>query len=111
MDEKARWFTIPAAAFDDLLRHPLRCGMASDLDMQNLTVGMTDRKGDIEGLEPDRTHAEEITGPDILGMPLEKFSQRGDGFPPEGRRILRYGADRDLDRDSKRGPRGLGALV
>ncbi len=26
MDEKARWLAIPAAAFDDLLRHPFRWG-------------------------------------------------------------------------------------
>ena len=77
MEEEARWFTIPAAAFDDLLRHPFCCGMASHLDMQDLAVGMTDRKEDIEGLEPDRPHAEEITGPDIPGMPLEQFPPAG----------------------------------
>ena len=65
MDEKARWFAIPAAAFDDLLCHPFRRGMASHLDMQDLAVGMTDRKEDIEGLEPDRPYAEEIARPDI----------------------------------------------
>src|SRR5262245_6097482 len=58
-------------AFDDLLRRPFRRGMASDLDMQDLAVGMTDRKEDIEGLEPDRPHTEEITGPDILRMSPE----------------------------------------
>ena len=62
MDEKARCFTIPAAAFDDLLCRPFRRGMAGHLDMQDLAVGMTDRKENIEGLEPDRPHAEEIAG-------------------------------------------------
>jgi hypothetical protein len=81
MDEKTRWFTIPATAFDDLVRHPLCCGMASHLNMQDLAVGMTDRKENTEGLEPDRLHAEEIASPDIPGMPLEKFSQPRDGFP------------------------------
>ena len=33
MDEEARWFTIPATTFDDLLRHPFRRGMASDLNV------------------------------------------------------------------------------
>src|SRR5262245_58750520 len=65
VDKKAWRFTIPVAAFDDLLCRPFRRGMASHLDMQDLAVGMTDRKEDIEGLEPDRLHAEEITGPDI----------------------------------------------
>jgi hypothetical protein len=41
--------------------------------MQDLAVGMTDRKEDVQGLEPDYLHAEEITGPDILRMPLEKL--------------------------------------
>jgi hypothetical protein len=77
MDEKARWFTIPAAAFDDLLRHPFGCGMARDLEMQDLAVGMTDHKEDIDGPEPDRPHAEEITCPDISGMPLEKVPPAG----------------------------------
>ena len=73
MDEEARRFTVPAAAFDDLLRDPFRFGVASHLDMQDLAVGMTDRKENVERLEPDRPHAEEITGPDILRMPLEKL--------------------------------------
>jgi hypothetical protein len=77
MDEKARGFTIPATAFDDLLRGPFGCGMASDLDMQDLAVRMTDRKENIERLEPDRPHAEEIAGPDISGMPLEKLPPPG----------------------------------
>ena len=73
MDEEAGWFTVPGAAFDDLLRRPFRRGVPSDPDMQDLAVGMTDRKEDIESLEPDRPHTEEITGPDILRMPLEKL--------------------------------------
>ncbi len=77
MDEKARWLAIPAAAFDDLLRHPFRCGVARYLDMQDLAVGMTDRKEDIEGLEPDRPHTEEITGLDILRMPIEELPPTG----------------------------------
>ena len=64
---------MPAAAFDDLLRHPFCCGMASYLDMQDLAIGMTDRKENIEGLKPDRLDTEEIAGTDISGMPLEKF--------------------------------------
>ena len=77
MDEEARWFAIPAAAFDDLLRHPFCRGMAGHLDMQDLAVDMTDRKENVERLEPDRSHAEEITGPDIPGMPLQKFPPAG----------------------------------
>ena len=65
MDEKARWLAIPAATLNDLLRHPFSCGVARYLDMQDLAVGMADGKEDIEGLEPDRPHTEEITGPDI----------------------------------------------
>ena len=78
---------IPAAAFDDLLRYPFCRGMASHLSMHDLAVGMTDRKEDIEGLEPDRLHAEEITGPDVAGMPLEKSRQLGDGLPVDRRRM------------------------
>ncbi len=47
--------------------------MARHLDMQDLAVGVTDRKEDIEGLESDRPYTEEVTGPDILRMPLEKL--------------------------------------
>ena len=47
--------------------------MASHRDMKDLAVGMTDRKENLEGLEPDRPHAEEITRPDIPRMPLEKL--------------------------------------
>jgi hypothetical protein len=53
MDEEARRVTVPATAFDDLLRRPLGCGVASYLDMQDLAIGMTDRKEDVEGLEPE----------------------------------------------------------
>src|SRR4029450_13241694 len=77
MDEKAWRLTIPAAAFDDLLCRPFRRGMASHLDMQDLAVGRTDRKENIEGLEPDRPYAEEIAGPDIPGMPIEKRPPAG----------------------------------
>jgi hypothetical protein len=77
MDEKAWWLTIPAAAFDDLLCRPFRRGMASHLDMQDLAVGMTGRKEDIEGLELDRPYAEEIAGPDIPGMAVEKRPPAG----------------------------------
>src|SRR5262249_49513053 len=54
MDEEAQWSAIPAAAFEDLLRHPFCCGMAGYLDMRNLAVGMVDRIENIEGPEPDR---------------------------------------------------------
>src|SRR5262245_602495 len=73
MDEEAQWSAIPAAAFEDLLRHPFCCGMAGYLDMRNLAVGMADRKENIEGPEPDRPHAEEIAGPDIPGMPQKRI--------------------------------------
>jgi hypothetical protein len=77
MDEKARWFAIPAAAFDDLLRHPLCRGTASHLDMKDLAVGLTDHEEDIESPERDRLHAEEVTGPQVPGMwvsaPLKLF--------------------------------------
>ena len=43
MHEEAWRFTVPGAAFDDLLRRPFRRGMPSDLDMQDLAVGVTDR--------------------------------------------------------------------
>src|SRR4030095_8861188 len=74
VNEKAWWFTIPTAAFDDLLCHPFRRGMACHLDMQDLAVGMTDRKENKEALEPDRPSAEEIASPDIPGVRLEKLS-------------------------------------
>src|SRR5262249_26023323 len=105
VDEEARRFTVPGAAFDDLLRRSFRCGMASDLDMQDLAVGMTDRKEDIEGLEPDRPHTEEITGPDILRMSLEKLPPAWGGLSAIGpAHVLRYGASRGL----KTEPRQLG---
>jgi hypothetical protein len=47
--------------------------MACHLDMQDLAVGVTDRKEDIESLEPDRPYTEEVTGPDIVRMSLEKL--------------------------------------
>jgi hypothetical protein len=77
MDEKARSLAIPATAFDDLLRHPLCCGMASHLNMKDLAVGVTDHEEDIESPERDRLHAEEVTGPQVPGMwvsaPLKLF--------------------------------------
>jgi hypothetical protein len=45
--------------------------------MQDLAVGMADGKEDIEGLEPDRPHTEEITGLDILRMPIEELPPTG----------------------------------
>lgn len=73
MDEEARWVTVPATAFDDLLCDRFCSGMASYLDMQDLAVGVTDSEESIEGLEPDRPHAEEITGSDILRMAPEEL--------------------------------------
>jgi len=45
--------------------------------MQDLAVGMTDGKEDIEGLEPDRPRTEEITDLDILRMPIEELPPTG----------------------------------
>ena len=58
MDEEARRFTVPAAAFDDLLRHPFGCGVSSNLDMQDLAVGVTDHEKDIESLERTQTKSQ-----------------------------------------------------
>ena len=50
--------------------------MASHLDMKDLAVGVADHEEDIE-TERDRLHAEEVTGPQVPGMPLEKFPPAG----------------------------------
>jgi hypothetical protein len=52
MIQEAWWLMVPAAAFYDLLRYPLRRGMLSHLDMQHFATGVADHEETIEGLEP-----------------------------------------------------------
>jgi hypothetical protein len=74
MDEKTRRITIPTTGFDDLLRHPFGCWMVGNLDMHDLAAGVMDHKENIESLKTDRLDTEEVAGPDISGMSLEKDS-------------------------------------
>ena len=76
-----------------------------DLDMEHLTAGMLDHERDLEGSEKDRLDAEEITGPDVTGMPLEEL-------PPIRRRAPVIGSAHVLgdgaSRDSKSQPGEFG---
>ena len=52
MDEKARWLSVPSAAFHDLLRRPLRRRMLGHPDMHHFAACVMDHEKGIEGLEP-----------------------------------------------------------
>jgi hypothetical protein len=98
MDEEARRAVIPAAAFHDLLRHPLGCRMLGHLDVENLAAGVMDHEKDVERPEKDRLDAEEVTGPDRRRMLLEKRAPAGRRSTPVPRatHILGHGPGRDL---------------
>ena len=59
---------------------PIQLSMASHLNKQDLAAGVTDCKENMEGLEPDRLHAEEITGPDIPSRRLRGLYLQSDGI-------------------------------
>jgi hypothetical protein len=105
VDEIVWRLPIPGTGFYDLLRGPIGCWMTRDLDVQDLAAGMMDHEKDIEGSEKDRLDAEEITSPDITGVPLEEF-------PPTRRRSPVIGSAQVLGdgpgRDSKSQPGEFG---
>jgi len=76
-DQEAWCLTIPAAAFYDLLRYPLRRGMLSHLDMQHFTAGVADYEEGMEGLKPQSLDAEKITDPDLRSVPIQEGSPTG----------------------------------
>src|SRR6185369_8512092 len=54
--------------------------MPGNLDMENLTAGVTDHEEGIEGLEAQCLDTEEVTGPDLCSVPFEKGSPAGRWF-------------------------------
>ncbi len=74
MDEKARWLTIPTASLDDLLSRPLACRVARCSDVHDLPTGVMNDEKDLDCPEEDRLNAEEVAGPDFMGMRGEKIA-------------------------------------
>ena len=94
----AWWLTIPTAAFHDLLRRPLRGRIFGHLCIHHLACRVAYHEEDIERLEENRLHVDEVAGPDFASMLLEEF-------PPPGRwsptmrptHVLGDGSRRDFE--------------
>jgi hypothetical protein len=58
MNQKARWRSIPGAAFHDLLCDPASCRMRRHFNEEDLSVCEPDDEEDVKRLEQDRRDAE-----------------------------------------------------
>ena len=97
MDEEARGLAVPAAAFHDLLRHPVRGRMPSRPDVEHFPAGVIDSEEYIQGPEEDRLDAEEIAGPYRRGVLLEEPAPAWRWIPiPWTTHILCNAPGRDL---------------
>jgi hypothetical protein len=74
VDKKAGWLTIPTASLDDLPTCPLACRVTSGPDMNDFSTAMMNDEKDVDCPKQDCLDAEEIAGPDLLGMRGEKMS-------------------------------------
>jgi hypothetical protein len=54
--------------FTQLLEHPFRCGMASDVAVENATASMLDYEETVQLPEQQRRHCEQIESDDHLAM-------------------------------------------
>ena len=55
-----------------LLSCPLRCRVSGDIEVQDATPVMGQNQENVENLETDRGHGEEIDGDQLLGMILKE---------------------------------------
>ena len=77
MNQKAWWRTVPTATLYHLLRRPLVRWVLSYAYMHHFAAGMTNHEEDIEGLEENGLHTDEVASPDFGGMPMEKAPPSG----------------------------------
>src|SRR5215468_1923243 len=69
--------SIPSAAFDHLLGRPLRGRTWRHRYVQNLSIDVSDHEKDVQSLEQDCSHAEEVTSPYIRFMPSQEPAPSG----------------------------------
>ena len=63
MNEKPWRLAIPSAAFDYLLRRPLRDRIWHHRCVQNFSIGVPDHKKDVKRLKQDGSNVEEVGRP------------------------------------------------
>jgi hypothetical protein len=64
VNDKAWRLAVPTAAFDNLLRRPLRGWMRRHVHMENLSAGVIDHEKHVQCSKRDGLDAEEIARPD-----------------------------------------------
>ena len=93
--------SIPSAAFDHLLGCPLRGRTWRHRYVQNLSVDVSDHEKDVQSLELDCAHAEEVTSPYIRLMPSQELApSRGWPSIKAAAHVLSDGSGRNLKSQS-----------
>jgi hypothetical protein len=93
--------SIPSAAFDHLLGRPLRGRIWRHRYVQNLSVDVSDHEKDVQSLEQDCSHAEEVTSLYIRFMPSQELApSRGWPSIMAGAHVLGDGPGRNLKSQS-----------
>src|SRR6201997_3620778 len=76
VNQESRWRSIPGAAFDDLLRGPVRCRMPRHCNVEDLPVREPDDEEDVKRLEQDSRDAEKVASPHVRCGPGQDLSPR-----------------------------------
>jgi len=101
VNQKTWWPSIPSAAFDQLLGRPLRGRIWRHRYVQNLPVDVSDHEKDVQSLELDCAHAEEVTSPYIRLMPSQELApSRGWPSIKAAAHVLGNGPGRNLKSQS-----------
>jgi hypothetical protein len=74
VDHKSRRSSIPGAAFDNLLREPIGGRVSRDSDVEDFPVDVLDYEENVKRVEQEGLHAEEVAGPYVRRMKLQKCS-------------------------------------
>src|SRR5262245_1292056 len=73
MDEETSRYSVPSAAFDNLLSRPRGIGIRRYVHVENLPAGVIDHEEHVQRSERDRSDAEEVARPDLRAvLPQER---------------------------------------
>ena len=65
MNEETSRYSVPSAAFDNLLRRPRSGRMRRHANVDDLSAGMIDHEQHVQHSERDRSDTEEVARPDL----------------------------------------------
>src|SRR5215831_19543715 len=72
MNEETSRYSLPRAAFDNLLRRPRSGRTRRHVHVENLSAGVIDHEQHVQHSERDRSDTEEITRPDLRPVPPQE---------------------------------------